>query len=188
MKTNLLSLGLLPFATLAITLGACASSSASDALTGSSASPATAAQAAPAADLAGTWGFDLASSDVAAPLRARCAKNSHDDPAKTQACWNEVATQAAMEKIRFANDVTGHTVWTSFESDGSKESVYVTVPVELAADGPGHVLCKVSGEPKGEHAAQFAKSNINVMRIEVVDARTIAMTDPKKGRLVYSKE
>ena len=36
--------------------------------------------------------------------------------------------------------------------------------------------------------AAFAKASINVMRIEVVDGRTIAMTDPKKGRLVYSKE
>jgi hypothetical protein len=93
-----------------------------------------------------------------------------------------------MEKIRFAKDAAGHTVWTSFESDGKQESVFVEVPVELAADGPGQVLAKVSGSPKGEHAAQFAKASINVMRIEVVDGRTIAMTDPKKGRLVYSKE
>ena len=62
------------------------------------------------------------------------------------------------------------------------------MPVELAADGPGRVLAKVRGAAKGDHASQFAKANVNVMRIEVVDARTIAMNDPKKGRLVFSKE
>ncbi len=142
----------------------------------------------PAADIAGTWTFVLAASDVAAPLRDRCVKASNADEAKSKACWSEITTQAAMEKIRFAKDASGQTVWTSFESDGTKESVYVEVPVELAADGPSHVLAKVAGAPKGEQAASFAKASINAMRIEVVDGHTIAMTDPKKGRLVYTKE
>lgn len=182
---NILSLAAF---SISISLAACAGSTANDAALASNAAPSTAGQPEPASDLAGTWTFVLAASDVAAPLRERCAKSSNDDAAMAKACWSEIATQAAMEKIRFTKDGSGHTVWTSFESDGKQESVYVEVPVELATDGPGHVLAKVSGAPKGEHAAQFAKASINVMRIEVVDARTIAMTDPKKGRLVYSKE
>ena len=170
MKTSLAILSL----TL---LAACASSSANDPTTSSNAN-------APAPDLSGTWAFALASSDVAIPLREKCAK----DPAKAQACWNEVAEEAAREKIRFTKDAAGKTVWTSFGAEGSKEIVFVEVPVELAADGPGHVLAKVAGAPKGDMAAQFAKASVNVMRIEVVDTRTIAMTDPKKGRLVYTKE
>lgn len=141
-----------------------------------------------AADLTGTWGFVLASSDVAAPLRERCATHSQNDATKSKACWDEVAREAAREKVRFGRDGSGHVVWTSFETDGKKESIYVEVPVELSTDGPGHVLAKVSGAPKGEHAAQFAKASVNVIRIEVVDATTIAMNDPKKGRLVYTKE
>ena len=66
---TILSLGLLSFALTAAT--ACASSSANDAALGSAGSKATAAQ--PAADLSGTWAFALASSDVAAPLRDKCA-------------------------------------------------------------------------------------------------------------------
>ena len=183
MKT-ILSLGVLSL----LSLAACAGSTTNDAALGSSSASAVTAQSEPAADLSGTWAFVLAASDVAAPLRDRCAKSSNNDEAKSKACWSEITTQAAMEKIRFGKDASGHTVWTSFESDGAKENVYVEVPVDLAADGPGHVLAKVAGEPKGEHAASFAKASINVMRIEVVDGRTIAMTDPKKGRLVYSKE
>ncbi len=190
MKTilTLARLSLLSVATLSISLAACAGSTTNDAALGSSASSSTAAAAEPVTDLSGTWAFVLAASDVAAPIRERCAKSSNGDAAKSKACWSDIATQAAMEKIRFTKDASGKTVWTSFESDGTKESVYVEVPVELAADGLGHVLAKVSGAPKGEQAASFAKASINVMRIEVVDDRTIAMTDPKKGRLVYSKE
>ena len=186
MKTNLLSLGL--SYVVASVLVACASAP-SDAALGTSAAPVSAAsEAHVATELAGTWAFVLAASDVAAPIRERCDKSSAGDAAKTKECWAEIATPAAKEKIRFSKDGAGHTLWTSFEADGGKELVYVRVPVELAADGPGHVLAKVAGAPQGEMAEQFTKSSTNAMRIEVVDARTIAMTDPKKGRLVYAKE
>lgn len=184
MKT-ILSLGIL---TLGSIIAACAGSSASDPSGGSTATATQAAQAEPTADLSGTWAFVLTKSDVAAPIKERCEKTNGGDAAKVTACWNEIATQAANEKIRFGKDGAGHTVWTSFEVDGGKESIYIEVPVELTADGPGHVLAKVNGTPDGVMAAQFAKSSINAMRIEVVDARTIAMTDPRKGRLVYAKE
>jgi len=184
MKTILLSLGLL-------LVTACAGSAGADSAAGSTATPAQASQASqaePAADLSGTWGFVLASSDVAAPMRERCDKSSGGDAAKTRECWAEITTQSAKEKIRFSRDAAGNTMWTSFEADGAKELVYVLVPVELASDGPGRVLAKVAGPPRGEMAAQFAKSSTNAMRIEVVDGRTIAMTDPRKGRLVYIKD
>jgi len=187
MKTTL-SLAVLCSLFSIASLAACASSTANDGSLGSTSASSTAAQGEPAADLSGTWGFVLAASDVAAPLRERCAKSSNDDAAKSKACFAEIETQAKMEKIRFGKDASGKTVWTSFETDGAKESVYVEVPVELSADGPGHVLAKVAGAPRGDHAESFAKSSINVMRIEVVDGRTIAMNDPRKGRLVYSKE
>jgi hypothetical protein len=132
--------------------------------------------------------FVLASSDVATPTRERCDKSCGGDAAKAKECWNGIATQAAKEKIRFSKDTTGKTVWTSFETDGTKENIYVQVPVQLAADGPGHVLAKVAGTPTGDMAEKFKSSSTNAMRIEVVDAHTIAMIDPNKGRLVYSKE
>jgi hypothetical protein len=182
MKTHFAALA------LSIVLAACASSSATDGATGSNASPVAATKAEPAPDLSGTWAFVLASSDVAVPLREKCAKSSANDAAKSQACWDEIAQEAAREKIRFTKNTAGETVWTSFGSEGAKEIVFVQVPVELASDGPGHVLAKVAGTPKGDMAAQFAKASINVMRIELVDARTIAMNDSKKGRLVYTKE
>jgi hypothetical protein len=187
---NLLSLGVLSLAAVATAIAACASAP-TDGTTGTNASPASAAAATQpeaTAQLSGTWAFVLAASDVATPIRERCTKEHAGDAAKVDACWSDIAKQAALEKIRFTTDAAGHTVWRSFGDEGTKEIVFVEVPVELAADGPGHVLAKISGAPKGEQAERFAKSSINVMRIELVDARTIAMTDPKKGRLVFTKE
>lgn len=185
---KILSLAVLTLsAGLSIHAAACASSSANDATLGASASAAATQQAEPSA-LSGTWAFVITASDVATPIREQCATTSNNDPAKAEACWNEIAAEAAREKIRFAKVAAGKSVWTSFGADGAKEKVFVEVPVELTADGPGHVLAKVTGTPKGDMAAQFAKSSVNVMRIEVVDDHTIAMMDPRKGRLVYTKE
>jgi hypothetical protein len=170
-------------------LAACASSAPNDGALGSTVSQAATAPADIAA-LSGTWVFALAASDVAAAVDEGCTAESSNDPAVAKECREKIQKQAAREKIRFGKDEAGHTVWTSFESDAgnANEKIYVAVPVELAADGPGHVLAKITGTPKGEMAARFAKHDPKVMRIEVVDARTIAMVDPKKGRLVYTKE
>lgn len=111
-------------------------------------------EAAPVPDLTGTWDFVLAKSDVAT-----------DNP--------EIVAQAAKEKIRFAKDASGAVKWTSFETDGKSEHVFLELPLELKNDGPGKVL---------------AKSGDKSITIEIVDAKTIAMHDPKKGRLVYTKQ
>lgn len=137
----------------------------------------------PTADIQGTWVFDLDASEVAAAVREDCA--SKPNPS---ACWSEIAAEAKLEKIRFAPGPDGHSQWSSFAADPKGEILFLSVPVDLSADGPNRVIAKVAGEVKGKQAPQFAKSNINQVRIEVVDAHTIAMLDPRKGRLVYSKE
>lgn len=138
----------------------------------------------PAADLTGTWGFDLEASEVAAAVRKDCS--SKPNPGE---CWSEVAAEAKLEKIRFAPPGgDGHAQWSSFASDPKGEILFLSVPVDLAPDGPNRVIAKVAGEAKGKQAPQFSRSNIQQLRIDVVDARTIALLDPKKGRLVYSKE
>lgn len=189
MKT-ILSLGLLSLVSLSTLLAACASSSANDGTLGAASSQQSAAAAPAPAALSGTWVFALASSDVAKAVDEGCTAESGDDAALARACRDKIRTQSLREKIRFAQDESGHTVWTSFESDAgnANEKIYVAVPVELASDGPGHVLAKIAGTPKGEMAERFAARGPNVMRIELIDARTIAMVDPKKGRLVYTKE
>jgi hypothetical protein len=140
-----------------------------------------------AADISGTWTFDVAASDVAAPLRARCAEKAGRDPAKEAACWAAIQAEAAREKVRFGAPASprGPVVWTSFAVDGDRETVFLQMPLELTADGPGHLLAKVAGPRSGAHADAHAPAAGRVTRIELVDARTIAIVDPAKGRLVY---
>ena len=176
----------------ALALGACAGTTAPESSSQSAASRADAS----VSELLGTWTFDLEQSAVAGPLRDRCAAQANGDPAKERACWSAIASEAKQEKIRFTRveeAVTGRgepalARWTSFGLEGGSETVYVELPVELAPDGPSHVLARVKGEATGEHAARFDASKLDAMRIEIVDRRTIAMDDPKKGRLVYFRD
>lgn len=161
---------------LALTLvTACSSVPASD-------TAVTAQGTEPTPDLSGTYAFELDASDVAAPVRAKCA----NDPQGQDACFAAVRDDASNEKIRFVRDGAGRTVWSSFATDGTREELFLEVPVELAADGPGRLLAKVAGPAKGPQAAGLPSSV--VMQIEIIDARTIAMIHPTKGRLVYGKE
>ena len=94
-----------------------------------------------------------------------------------------------LEKLRFTKaDETGHATWTSFAVDGNVETVFVEAPLVLSQDGAAHVVAKIAGTPTGTHASRLAQAKIDTMRIEIVDAQTIALVDSKKGRLVYSKE
>ncbi len=141
----------------------------------------SAALHAPAPELDGTWTFDLDRSDPAGALRATCE-------GKGDACWDAVRREARQEKIRFRKGKTGY-VWTSLaEEKPGAETVFLEVPVELAPDGPGRVLATIAGKPTGQHAARFEGSSMKTLAIEVVDGRTIALKDPEKGRLVFSKE
>jgi hypothetical protein len=181
MKTNLRSVGVLSFAALAIGLTACAKAQSTPSLAFST-------QNEPAIDLTGTWGFVLAASDVAASIRQECVESSGHDVTKASACWEQFAREAALEKIRFTTDSAGRTLWTSFGTEGSTEVIFLQVPVELRSDGPSRIVGKVAGPATGRQAAHFEKASVGTMTIDVVDARTIVMNDPSKGRLVFSKE
>jgi hypothetical protein len=137
----------------------------------------------PNAKLVGTWAFDLEASDVAAPLRAECASKG----AGEAACWSAVRDEASHEKIRFAGTEKGKTVWSSLLVERGEEVVLVEVPLEMSADGSSRLLAKVAGKATGVHAERFGKSPAQSIRIELVDEHTIAMLDPEKGRLVFTK-
>jgi hypothetical protein len=151
----------------------CASSSAQEA----TAAGASAGSAAP--DVSGTYAFVLEASDVARSIRESCAG---DD-----ACWQRIAQQAAKEKIRFARDASGALIWSSFEVDGAEEHLFLEAPVELAKVSSKHVVVRIVASAVGAQAERVAKLP-SAIDLEIVDAKTIAMTDSKKGRLVYTKE
>jgi hypothetical protein len=146
--------------------------------------PASAAvTAAPVPDLTGRYLFSLDESEPAAAFRSNCASSAGGDKAKADACYAEVKAEASQEGIRVEKDAQGQTVWVSF----GREGVYHTVPVALTSDGPNAVLSKSLAPAIGSLAEKRPIPVGTVMRIEIVDAQTIAMNDPKKGRLVFHR-
>jgi len=143
-----------------------------------------------ASGLVGTWAFAVAASDVAAPLRERCDRDSGGDAKKSAACFEAIRAEASHEKIRFAGSSgsgAGRTLrWTSFEQEAGAETVFLEAPLELVADGPGRFVATPAGPATGPMAAKLGP-HVR-MPIHLVDAHTLALEDPKKGRLVYVKE
>ncbi|HEY8076343.1 MAG TPA: hypothetical protein VIF62_19595, partial [Labilithrix sp.] len=80
-----------------------------------------------AADAVGTWRFDLEASDV--------GKRVHEECGADAACVDRIAAQAKKEKIRFTRDASGAVTWTSFETDGTRETLYMEAPIALTANG-----------------------------------------------------
>ncbi len=138
--------------------------------------------------LTGTWAFVLDASDVAAKVRADCEARSGGDKGKNDACYDEVRTEGATEKIRFSKDPAGHTLWTSFGEKGDKTELFLEVPMDLSSESPTSVLGKVAGEARGLQARGPHTPVGTVIRFELVDSQTLAMMDPKKGKLVFHKE
>jgi hypothetical protein len=178
------------FAAAAVSLAACVFGCTANAVPESTDHNSSAVRASePTADISGTWMFDLDASDVAAPIREKCAAEAKGDTTKQTACWNEISAEAKQEMVRFSKiDQNGHAIWSSFASDGKKEILFLEAPVNLSNDGSGHVLAKVAGPAKGQQAEMFAKSSTSQIRIDVVNDKVIVINDPKKGRLVYSKQ
>jgi hypothetical protein len=139
--------------------------------------------AAPAPDLSGRYLFALDESAPSAALRDQCATKSGADKSKADACYAAIQAEASKEGIGFEKDEKGQTVWVSF----GEGEVYHTVPVALSSDGPNAVLWKSLAPATGTLATKRPIPAGTIMRIEIVDEGTIAMNDPKKGRLVFHR-
>jgi len=131
----------------------------------------------------GTFAFALDESDPAAAFREGCKKSDPSDPA---ACYARIRAEGAEEKI--ALELRGtRVVFKSFGPEDGAETVWIEVALDLVADGNRAVFATPSGPFKGAWAAKLESRPRTAIRFEIVDATTIAIVDPKKGRLVYHK-
>lgn len=127
----------------------------------------------------GRFVFVLDESAVRSRIEASCAKEA--DP---KACLAAIHEEAAREGIRLAVDREGNVVWTSYVylADGTET---IDLEATLAPKWDGVAL---TGEPIGALTGVHAEgASLQGFRIERVDERTIAMLDPRKGRLVFRK-
>jgi hypothetical protein len=135
--------------------------------------------AAVSVSLEGTYDFLLEQSDVGTKLREECGGKRE--------CWDEIQAEANKEKIRFKRGASGQLVFTSFAIEGAKEEVFLEAPVAVSEPSPGVYRGKLVGWPKGSLVAQLTRAG-SEMKIERRADGTIAVSDPKKGRLVYRRQ
>jgi hypothetical protein len=142
----------------------------------------------PTTTLAGTWGFVLDASDAASKVRAACEADSRGDTSRAQACYAEVKAEGATEKLRFTKDAAGRTVWTSFgDKGGGQEELFLEATFDLSSEGPTRVGAKVAGPARGKQAENAGLHIGDTWHFDILDEHTIAMTDPHKGRLVFTR-
>jgi len=166
-----------------LSLAACASASAPD--TAGTTATRSAETAAPA--ISGRYPFVLEESEVFAGFKTKCAADASGDAAKESACLAEVRAESAKEGLRFDTDAQGHTTWISYGGENGTDVVFHQVAIALTSDSPKLATARTLAPATGLLAAKRPIPEGTVMRIELVDDRTIAMQDPKKGRLVFRR-
>ena len=114
-----------------------------------------------------------------------CAKKSKKQD-KVDACMKDVAATAAKEGIRFEKDDKGAWWYVSFGADAKgKEVVHNKIAFKITKEEDG----KLTTAPEGKDAGKSPMKTLpKEVVVEVPDENTIAMTDPKKGRLVFKKK
>ena len=135
----------------------------------------------------GTFAFVLGESDVGTKLRASCAGEHPGDAAGAAACFDAVRQQGDREGIRFSLDAAGRLVWTSYGVEEGKPVTYVVGPLEASLDKDGTIAAKQSERPHGLQVDAKSFPTDAVIRFQVIDADTVVMPDPHKGKLVFHR-
>jgi hypothetical protein len=135
----------------------------------------------------GTFAFVLGESDPGIKLRAQCATDHPGDAAGAAACYDAVRQQGDREGIRFSVDAAGRLVWASYGVEEGKPVTYVEGPLEASLDKDGSIAAKQSERPHGLQVEAKDFPTDAVLRFQVIDADTVVMPDPHKGKLVFRR-
>jgi hypothetical protein len=155
----------------------------------SAAEPASTPTASPIDTLraGGTFGFVLDESEPGIRLHAKCAADHPGDAAGAAACYDAVRVEAAREGIRFSLDAAGRLVWTSYGAEDGKPVKYVEGPLEASLEKDGSINAKQLERPHGLQVDAHDFPVEAVLRFQVIDADTVVMPDPHKGKLVFRR-
>ncbi len=135
----------------------------------------------------GTFAFVLGESDPGTKLRASCAAEHPGDATGAAACYDAVRQQADREGIRFSLDAAGRLVWTSYGVEEGKPVTYVEGPLEASLAEDGSIAAKQAERPHGLQVEAKDFPTSAVLRFQVIDADTVVMPDPHKGKLVFHR-
>jgi len=131
----------------------------------------------------GTYWFVFDESSVADSVKSQCAETEKTPPA-VQACIDAVRNEGANEAIRFSSATPDQLTWTSFGVRGGQEEIFLEVPLAVVSTTGTLVQTRATGPARGTqiHGEDKGPSDIT---FDVIDARTVGMVDPGKGRLVF---
>ncbi len=130
--------------------------------------------------------FSLADSPDAKKLADEaCAKTAKKDEKKLDACKKEAEVAAAGEGIRFEKDAKGDWWWVSFGKEKDKEVVYNKVKFKIALEADDKLTLTPEGKDEGKKPMKTLPKEVVV---DVTDESTVAMSDPKKGKLIFKKK
>lgn len=176
-------------AALAASLLACSAGEPASGTTAASAGQAASAiESAPGSPVSalvsgGTFWFVLDESDVADDVKTGCAKGSADASAAA-ACVDRIRREGAKEGIRFSGSDPARLVWTSFGVGGGAEEVFLEVPFAVTAVDRARVQVRATGAPRGSRVPPKVDA-LRTFAFEVIDADTVAMVDPERGRMIF---
>lgn len=127
----------------------------------------------------GEFAFVLEESPgVLARVEARCAK----DPDSTS-CVERMRDAGAREGMRLVPSSSSGARLQSIGRDGSKEEIYADVPFEVERVDASVVHCRKSGAISGTRTGNAERWS--EFTIEVVDERTIALSDEQDGKMTF---
>lgn len=131
-----------------------------------------------------TFMFSLADSpDAMKAVTDTCGKKKKDEDKKK--CEDEAKAAAAEEGIRFEKgEKDGTWAWVSFGKEKDKEVVYNKITIKDPKFEDKKVTFTMTGKDSGKRAMKFKDGDASPAT-ELVDDTTVAMTDPKKGKLVF---
>jgi hypothetical protein len=131
-----------------------------------------------------TFLFSLADSpDAMKAVTETCGKKKKDEDKKK--CEDEAKASAAEEGIRFEKgEKDGTWVWVSFGKEKDKEVVFNKITIKDPKFEDKKVTFTMTGKDSGKRAMKFKEGDASPAT-ELVDDTTVAMTDPKKGKLVF---
>jgi type IV secretory pathway VirB10-like protein len=128
--------------------------------------------------------FSLADSpDAMKAVTEACGKKKKDEDKKK--CEDDAKAAAAEEGIRFEKgEKEGTWAWVSFGKEKDKEVIYNKITIKDPKFEDKKVTFIMTGKDSGKRAMKFKDGDASPAT-ELVDDTTVAMTDPKKGKLVF---
>ncbi len=129
-----------------------------------------------------TFMFVLADSDAMQAKTAECEKKSKGNEDKLAECIKAAEDIAAKEGIRFEQAEDESWWWVSFGDAKGKEVIYNKVQFEIASDAEASITLTPKGKDMGKKPMKKLPPEVV---LEAPDEKTIVMSDPAKGKLVY---